>query len=208
MGEHAATGAPADERQLIERSQQGDLEAFNVLVTVYQDRVYNLCARMLGSREAAEDATQETFVSAFRNVGRIRGEGMRAWLLRIASNTCIDEIRRRQRQRQVSINAPVSDDAGSGRAFDIADPEAGPEEEALRGEAGEMLQAELMRLPEDQRLAILLCDVEGMSYDEIGRAMKCSVGTVKSRISRGREKLRAALQGRPELFGDVVRQRK
>jgi RNA polymerase sigma-70 factor (ECF subfamily) len=196
--------APPDEARLIERSRTGDLEAFNAIVLAYQDRVFNLCLRMLGHRQAAEDATQEVFISAYRAVARMRGTSVRAWLLRIASNTCIDEIRRRKRQPAMSLDA---DDArpDDPRRIDVADDVPGPEALALQSELGAALQAELLRLPDDQRLAIILSDIEGLDYGEIAQAMSCSLGTVKSRISRGRSRLREQLRGKRELFGDAVR---
>ena len=194
-----------DEAQLVERSREGDLEAFNAIVVAYQDRVYNLCLRMLGSPPAAEDAAQEAFLSAYRNVGRMRGANVRSWLLRIASNACIDELRRRRRRPQVSLEAPSVRDGDDERPLELADPAAGPEQVAVSGEVSEALQAQLQRLPPNQRLAVILCDIEGLSYDEIAVSMASSVGTVKSRISRGRARLREALRARPELFGDVVR---
>ena len=193
-----------NEPELIERSRRGDLEAFNTIVAAYQNQVYGLCLRMLGSPQAAEDAAQEAFISAFRNVGRMRGESVRPWLLRIASNACIDEHRRRRRRPQVSLDVASQEDEPE-RPPEVADPSAGPEQQALRGELREALQAELLSLPSDQRLAVILCDVEGLSYDEIATTMKSSVGTVKSRISRGRARLRESLRARPELFGDLVR---
>lgn len=193
-----------NEPELIERSRRGDLEAFNTIVVAYQNQVYGLCLRMLGSPQAAEDAAQEAFISAFRNVGRMRGESVRPWLLRIASNACIDEHRRRRRRPQVSLDVASQEDEPE-RPLEVADPSAGPEQQALRGELREALQAELLSLPSDQRLAVILCDVEGLSYDEIATTMKSSVGTVKSRISRGRARLRESLRARPELFGDLVR---
>ncbi len=199
--------ASVDEPELVERARLGDLEAFNAIVVAYQDRVYNLCLRMLGSPQAAEDASQEAFLSAYRSVSRMRGPSVRAWLLRIAANTCIDELRRRRRRPQLSLEAPTPSAAGGDteRPLEVADPDAGPEHLALRGELCEALQAELLRLPPDQRLAVVLCDVEGLSYEEIAVSMGSSVGTVKSRISRGRARLREALRARPELFGDLVR---
>jgi RNA polymerase sigma-70 factor (ECF subfamily) len=199
--------APQDEQKLLERSRHGDLEAFNALVVAYQDRVYNLCLRMLGSVQPAEDAAQEAFISAFRNVAKMRGENVRAWLFRIASNACIDELRRRKRQPHLSLDAPPRGAAGDApdRRLDVPDAAAGPEQLLLRGELGEALQVELLRLPAGQRLAVVLCDIEGLSYEEIAASMSSSLGTVKSRISRGRARLREALEARPELFGDILR---
>ena len=199
-------GEAQDELDLVERSRQGDLAAFNAIVAAYQDRVYNLCLRMLGQPQAAEDATQDAFLSAYRNARNMRGGSVRAWLMRIAANACIDELRRRKRQPQFSIDArrPGAGDEPE-RAFDVADRAAGPEQLALRGEVREALQRELQAVPADQRLAIILCDIEGLSYDEIAVAMGSSVGTVKSRISRGRARLRTRLRARPELFGELIR---
>ena len=193
-----------DEQELIERSRQGDLEAFNVIVSAYQQRVYSLCLRMVGSPQAAEDATQEAFISAYKSVGRQRGGSVQSWLFRIASNACIDELRRRKRRPQVSLDVPVAEGEGE-RALDVPDSEAGPERRALQSEIGAALQAELLRLPADQRLVVTLRDVEGLSYEEIAVTISSSVGTVKSRISRGRARLRVALRARPELFGDLIR---
>ncbi len=197
-------GQPAEEdHELVERVRQGDLEAFNTLVIAYQERIYNLCLRMLGSQPAAEDTTQEAFISAYRNVNKLRGANVRSWLFRIASNLCIDELRRRQRRPIVSLDAPSAD--ADAQPIDVPDAEPGPEAWALRGELHEALQAELLRLPHDQRLAVTLCDMEGLQYEEIAEAMGSSVGTVKSRISRGRARLRARIREQPELFGHLFR---
>lgn len=196
--------ASLDEAQLIERSQRGDLEAFNAIVVAYQGRVYNLCLRMLGSPQAAEDAAQEAFISAYRNVRKVRGATIRPWLLRIAANACIDELRRRKRQPHLSLDVPRPE-SDEQQPLDVRDTTDGPEQLAMHGEVGEALQAELLRLPQEQRAAIVLADVEGLSYEEVAAVMGGSVGTVKSRISRGRARLRESLRGKTELFGDLVR---
>jgi RNA polymerase sigma-70 factor (ECF subfamily) len=188
--------APEDDR-LVALSREGDLAAFNVLVETYQGQVYNLCWRMLGFREAAEDASQEAFLAAYRNVRRFHGPNFRAWLLRIAANVAIDELRRRRRRPQVSLEAPAP---GVETALDPPDPSAGPEEWALRRERARHIQAALLTLPADQRLAVILSDVQGLSYEEVGEAMASSLGTVKSRISRGRARLRSYLLEKGELF--------
>ncbi len=202
--EWPVSGQPAEEDvELVERVRQGDLDAFNTLVVTYQERIYNLCLRMLGSPPAAEDATQEAFIAAYKNVSKLRGSNVRSWLFRIASNLCIDELRRRQRRPLVSLDAPSADE--DAQPMDVPDAEPGPEAWALRGELHEALQAELLRLPHDQRLAVTLCDMEGLQYEEIAEAMGSSVGTVKSRISRGRARLRVRIQEQPELFGRLLR---
>ncbi|MFQ5880345.1 MAG: RNA polymerase sigma factor [Dehalococcoidia bacterium] len=180
-----------DERNLIGRSQAGDLSAFNALVVAYQGQVYNLCLRLLGGREAAEDATQEAFIAAYRNIGRFRGGSFRAWLLRIAANVCYDELRRLRHRAVVPID----------EAFDISSPdrETSPEARALQRELAWQIQAGLATLPSEQRLVVILCDVQSLSYEEAAQVIGRSVGTVKSRLSCGRARLRDYLKGQGEL---------
>jgi RNA polymerase sigma-70 factor (ECF subfamily) len=185
------------EADCIRRAQAGDLDAFNALVDTHQRVAYNLCLRMLGNPAAAEDATQDAFLSAFRNIASFRGGSFRPWLMRIASNACTDELRRRHRRPAISLDAPAP---GTEERLDVADSAAGPENEALRSELQAVVQAALLRLPADQRMAVILCDIQGFQYEEIAEAMRTSVGTVKSRIARGREKLRRELGSR-ELMG-------
>ena len=181
---------PADEADLVERSQRGDLDAFNALVELHQRLVYNLCLRMLGQPAPAEDATQVTFISAFRDIESFTGANFRAWLMRIAGNVCIDELRKRSRRPALSLEEPS---VVTGEPTDVADSTPGPELEAIRGEQRRSIEAALLRLPTDQRLAVVMCDVQGFSYEEIALATRASLGTVKSRIARGREKLRREL---------------
>jgi len=181
----------ADEAALLERSRRGDLDAFNAIVELHQRLVYNLCLRMLGGTPSAEDATQETFISAFRNIESFTGANFRAWLMRIAGNVCIDELRKRSRRPALSLDAPAP---ATGAPPDVADHAGGPELVAIRGEQRRSIEAALLRLPADQRLAVVMCDVQGFSYEEIALATRASLGTVKSRIARGREKLRRELR--------------
>ena len=186
----------AGEALLVARSREGDLTAFNALVAAHQDGVYNLCLRMLASPQAAEDATQEVFLAAYRNIQRFRGGVFRAWLLRIAANACTDELRRRRRRPQISLDA----DDSAGSAFDLPDTSSSPEEWALRREMVSHIQAALMRLPTDQRAAVVLRDVQGLSYEETAEILDVSLGTVKSRLSRGRARLRGFLLEERELL--------
>jgi RNA polymerase sigma-70 factor (ECF subfamily) len=193
-----------DEPDLVARSKQGDLESFNRLVERYQTPLYNLCLRMLGSPQAAEDATQEAFISAFRAMRSFQGVAFRAWLFRIAANACYDELRRRKTRVAHSLDEPQDIDA---RPHDPAAREPSPEERAETQELGRLLQAALLQIPPDQRLAVVLCDVHGMDYTEIAEAMRVSLGTVKSRIFRGRAHLRAVLiKSGGELLPERLRQ--
>ncbi len=193
---------PDAEADLVRRAQAGSLDAFNALVDLHQRVAYNLCLRMLGSAAAAEDATQDAFLSAYRHFHTFKGGSVRPWLMRIAANACTDELRRRKRRPAVSIEAPAP---GSDDGIDLPDGAPGPEDEALRSEQQRRVQAALLRLPADQRLAVVMFDMQGFSYIEISQAMSTSIGTVKSRIARARDKLRRELASEREQIGGEQR---
>ena len=186
-----------EEAALIERSQGGDLEAFNALVLAYQVQVYNLCLRMLGSPQAAEDATQEAFIAAYRAVSRFRQGSFRAWLLRIAANACYDELRRRRSRPQLPLEASTDDERPVAELPASDEP---PDQRAERLELARLLREGLVTLPPDQRLAVILRDVQGFAYEEVAEVTSASLGTVKSRISRGRAAMREFLLARGELL--------
>ena len=192
-----------DEPDLIARSRTGDLDAFNVLVERYQRPLYNLCLRLLASPEAAEDATQDAFIHAFRSLNTFRGGSFRAWLFRIGANACYDEMRKRRARPALSLDEPRGEEQ---QTIDVAGHDPTPDEHMERAELAAVLQEALAGLPPDQRLAIVLADVQGFDYSEIAVTMECSLGTVKSRISRGRAQLRAILQARGELLPSRLRQ--
>ena len=181
-----------DEPQLISASQAGDLQAFNMLVEHYQNRLYALAYRMLGDPEAAADATQDAFLAAYRNIRRYRGGSFIAWLLRIATNACYDQLRTRKRRPQISLDAVEPDADEAPRQF--TDSGESPDERILRDELAREIERRLQELPDDQRLAVILSDIQGYSYDEIAAATGWPLGTVKSRLSRGRTHLRDALR--------------
>lgn len=185
--------------ELLARARDGDLEAFNQLVLLHQALVFNLCYRLMGHRQAAEDAAQEAFLAAWRRLGSLRGQ-LRPWLLRIASNACLDEQRRRSRRPSGSLELALE----SGVA-EPADPAPALEAVHLQGEMRRELETALSRLPQEQRLALILCDVEGLDYAEIAAVAGVSLGTVKSRISRAREKMRGILSSRGELLAVSTR---
>lgn len=185
----------------IQRAQSGDISAFNELVIEFQSLVYNLCLRMLGQQQAAEDAAQEAFINAWRSIGSFRGDSFRSWLLRIAANLCRDELRRRGRRPSSSLDTAL--EAGMP---DPPDDDPLPEESALNAELRSSLDAALAQLPEEQRTAIVLCDIEGLDYAEIAVAMNTSLGTVKSRIARARMRMREVMLREPELLPTRFRQ--
>ncbi|NJN18448.1 MAG: sigma-70 family RNA polymerase sigma factor [Oscillochloris sp.] len=183
-----------EEPRLVDASLRGDVEAFNQLVRLYESRVYNLCYRMLGDADSAADTAQDTFISAYRNLGKFRGGQFRSWLLRIATNACYDVLRARKRRPNVSLDASRSGEEDDGPAFDIPDSAESPDDAALRRELGAAIELGLGQLPEDQRLVIILSDIQGMAYEEIAQITNANLGTVKSRLSRGRARLRDILR--------------
>jgi len=191
------------DEQLVSLSKDGNIDAFNSLVQRYETPVYNLCYRLLGHRQAAEDATQEAFISAFRSIARFSGGSFRSWVFRIAANESKDELRRRGRKDlAVSLDGGSSDDDFG---IDVPDHTAGVEASAERIELGELLQEALNSLSFDQREAIVMVDYFELRYEEVAETFGASVGTIKSRIHRGREKLREYIRQRPELFSGYRR---
>jgi RNA polymerase sigma factor (sigma-70 family) len=186
-----------EEKALIANAQQGEIPAFNQLVLTYQSMVYNLAYRILGDADAAADASQDTFISAFRAIKKFRGGSFKAWLLRIATNTCYDQLRYKQRRPTSSLEALLVE---TDHSSSFTDPAEGPEDYTLRQELGQVIQAGLATLPSDQRIALVLSDVQGLSYQEVAEVTRSSLGTVKSRLSRGRAKLRDYLLEQGELL--------
>lgn len=186
-----------DEHLLIETARQGNLAAFNQLVLSYQSMAYNLAYRILGHAEGAEDATQEAFIKAYRNLGQYRGGSFKAWLLRIVTNVCYDQLRHVQRRPAQSLEDLSVDPEHAGKLVDHAEE---PSDYAVRQELGRIIQVGINQLPTDQRMTLMLSDVEGLSYDEIAVVMDTSLGTVKSRLSRARAKLRDFLLQQQELL--------
>ncbi|RRR72668.1 MAG: sigma-70 family RNA polymerase sigma factor [Candidatus Viridilinea halotolerans] len=189
-----------EELRLVSASQQGDVDAFNHLVRLYEGRVYNLCYRMLGDGEAAADVTQDSFISAYRNMHRFRGGLFRAWLFRIATNACYDALRARKRRPSIPFSAASGPDEDS-PAFDRPDEGESPDDVALRHELAAAIEAGLAQLPVEQRIVVILSDIQGLAYEEIAAVTESNLGTVKSRLSRGRSRLRAILRAGELLPG-------
>jgi RNA polymerase sigma-70 factor, ECF subfamily len=192
------------ESVLIKRLRAGEMHAFNELVEEYQSLVYALALRILGDAEDARDATQETFLKIYRHFARFRGEAsLKTWICRIAINQARSTERwwrRRHRNQTTSLDMPLLSNGSDDRSQQcpgeyLASPSATPETETLRRERGRQLELALVRLKKDFRIAVILRDIEGLSYEEIAYATGVSVGTVKSRISCGREMLRERVQG-------------
>ncbi len=189
------SGADADptelaDSRLIADAAGGDLAAFNQLVLRYQRQVFAICMNLLRDRMAAEDVAQETFIRAWSALDSFRGDSARSWLLRIASNRCLDLLRQRQRQLTSSLDAQVTEFEPRWSTL-VGD--SSPEENAEQLELNDRLVAALGELPDEQRVALLMADVLGYDYVEIAELTETAIGTVKSRISRARGRLRLTL---------------
>jgi RNA polymerase sigma-70 factor, ECF subfamily len=203
--EQVAPAAVADLRpqvdaQFIERLKRGDAAAFETLVTERSGEIYGLLYRMTDNVEEARDLTQETFLRAFQSIGHFRGESdLRTWIYRIAINQARNRWRwwrRRRREATVSIDAP---EIGGGHLGLVATLKSNtirdPEQDALLSERERALKKALGSLKRVYREAVILRDIEGFAYEEIASALSISVGTVKSRLARGRQELRRKLEG-------------
>ena len=182
--------------EFVDRLRSGDGEAFDTLITRYSGDIYSLLYRMTGDREEAGDLTQETFLSALKAIRSFRGEAeLKTWLFRIALNHSRNRFRwwkRRKRNETISLDKPIGE--GTATVSDtIADDAETPEQAMLRSESRRRLAAAVNSLPEIFRETIILCDIQGLGYEEIAHALEINVGTVKSRIARGREQLRKKL---------------
>jgi RNA polymerase sigma-70 factor (ECF subfamily) len=206
-GEHPRTDTGAAESRraedlgqgmdvaLVEQALRGELDAFNQLVVRHQDHLFALVYRLVPDRDQAADAVQEAFFSAYRNLAAFRGGSVRSWLGRIAVNAAMD-IQRSRRRRPLNPYPELEDESWQPPALESEEPEA----RMLEVERSRALAAALGALPFDQRNCIVLFDVNGYDYSEIAEIMGVSVGTVKSRIHRGRLVLRTALAPMRELF--------
>ncbi len=189
-----------DEQALIRDAQAGDLDAFNRLVLAYQDLAYNLAYRMLSDDTAAEDATQTAFLSAYRSLNSYRGGSFRAWVLRMVTNSCYDELRRRHRHPTTPLEPATEEDEEMESPRWLASDEPSPEETLEQTEMEHAIQHCLTGLPEEFRSIIVMVDIQGMDYSEVAVAIGKPLGTVKSRLARARLRMRGCLQGFRELL--------
>ena len=192
-----AKSIPAEEK-LIQQAQNGDLDAFNELVLHFQDLVYTVAYRIMGESESASDITQDTFITAYRKLDTFRGGKFSAWLARIATNACYDELRKYKRRPTTSIEDLPDAERDDGPA--LPSNEETPEQQAVDSELNRAIQDCINRLKEDQRIVLILSDVQGYSYPEIADTRETQIGTVKSRLSRARKSVQGCLQAVQELL--------
>lgn len=175
------------EKKIIEKVLGGDANAFEELVLRYEKTVYNLALRMVGDRDDAFDMTQEAFIKAYGSLSSFRGDSkFSVWIYRITTNVCLDFLRSKSRKQQVSLT--VSDDDEDAQ-LDIPDPKADPEQQLIKKISMQSVEEGLKTLPDKQRQILVMRELCGMSYAEIGKALSLEEGTVKSRIFRARKRL-------------------
>ena len=186
-----AAAAARDDEALVRAAQAGDLEAFNLLVQRHERPVFNVALRLLRDVGLAEDATQDAFVRAWQNIRSFQTGSVRSWLYKIVTNRSYDMLRASARRPAGSLEAeiveiePIWTSGGQG--------EESPDAHALRRELSIYLERALTALPDDQRMVVLLVDVQGLDYHEVAETLGIALGTVKSRLSRARAKIRQAL---------------
>ena len=191
------------EQELVERAKKGDETAFEVLVTDNEKRIYNLCRRLTGNPEDAAELTQEAFLNAWRGLSRFQGESsFSTWLYRLASNACIDFLRKEKRRQNLSMTVSL-DEEEEARQVELPDERYAPERELERTEVRQAVAAGLERLTPEHRQVLVMREVNGLSYAELGAVLGLEEGTVKSRIARARNALRKVLTERGNFFGEL-----
>ncbi len=188
-----------DEAALLAAAQRGDLPAFNQLILHYQSLAYNIAYRLTNDADLAADATQDAFIKAYQRLNQYRGGSFKSWVLRIVTNTCYDALRARKRRPTTPLESEEDEDDPEydARLIDVGER---PEDRAMRQELAAAIQAAISQLPPDQRTTLVLSDIEGLDYQEIADATGAALGTVKSRLSRARAKVRDLLMEHQELL--------
>lgn len=183
------------EEQLIQRAANGDGTAFSELMAQHESRMYAVTLRMCANREDAQDCLQDAMLRIYRAIGSFKGQSaFSTWIYRITMNTCLDELRRRKSRNASSLDNLLES------GWSPTDENDVPERHAIVSEQRRTIDMAIAQLPEDMRAAVILRDIQGHSYDEIAAMLDANIGTVKSRISRGRERLRQILRENAELF--------
>ena len=186
-----------DEHLLLTMAMAGDVDAFNCLVALHQNAVYGFAMSLMRQHAAADDVTQETFISAFRSISKMRGGNLRAWLMRIARNKAYDYFRRQNRRREASV-----DDVDAPFLATLTDDGPSPHAVAVNSELRDALEHCVGDLSNEHREVIVLIDVQGESYENASVVCGVNIGTVKSRLNRARRRVRDCLQSIPGLLSD------
>ncbi len=178
---------------LIKRSQKGDIDSFEQLISDNSKLAYNIALKMLKNKEDAEDVSQEALIKVYKNIDRFNmNSSFKTWMYRIVVNTCLDHMRK-NKNTVVSIDKPIKTEHNEFQV-EIEDKRPSPEEIFERKETQKLVIEALNQLDDNFKSAIILRDINDFSYEEIADILTCSLGTVKSRISRGRQKLREIIE--------------
>ena len=189
----------ASEKLLITKSKNGDILAFEQLLSLYEKKAYNIAFRMMRNEEDAKDAVQEAFIKVFKSMKSFREESsFSTWLYRIVTNVCLDELRKRKKYASVSLEFEIESDRGTTH-IELGKDEVTPEDLYERQEKKELVLDTINSLKEDYKTVVILRDIQGFSYEEIATILSCSLGTIKSRINRARNVLKDKLQAQMEL---------
>ena len=195
-----------DELELATAAKSGDLNAFNRLVLIHQEMAYNLACRILSDPDSAEDATQLAIIAAYNNIKGFKGGSFKAWLLRIVTNQCYDELRRQKRKPNIPLEPVSQQDNEEIESPDwLADDNPSPEKAIEIAELDGAIQHCLDDLPDEFRMIVVMVDVEGFDYKDVSQAVSCPLGTVKSRLARARLRLQDCLRGFRELLPEKFR---
>ena len=186
-----------DESYLIDQAKKNDVNAYNTLVLHYQDLAFSVAYRIMGEPDSAADAAQDAFIKAYKKLDSFKGGNFKAWLMRIVTNNCYDMLKSAKRKREFSLDEITEANESSRLLIAQADR---PEAQQQQQEMLQAIQHCLDGLPDDQRIVAVLCDVEGYDYQTAADISEVSLGTVKSRLSRARGKLRDCLRGFGELL--------
>lgn len=182
-----------EDKAFISKAKQGDMAAFEALIIQHEKIVYNVALRMMNQSEDAKDISQEVFLKAYRNIANFDERStFSTWIYRITVNTCIDEMRKRKGKQTVSLDNELEGEEGSWKK-EIPDSGVTPEESLLRKEEQKEIEMALETISEDYKTVFILRDIRGLSYEEIAEISGLALGTVKSRISRARNRLREAI---------------
>ena len=179
---------------LLRKAQHGDPEAFEQLITPLAQLIWRICWHYTGNRESAEDCGQETMIRIWRSLDSYRGDcALESWVYRIAANCCMDYLRKKKRDKSVSME-PMQE-----QGFDPADPSPGTEEQVVAADEQKRLREAITMLPEDQREALIMTQLEKVPYEEAAKLLGVSEGTIKSRVNRAKARLKEILSGEREL---------
>lgn len=195
-----------DDLSLSLAAQKGNLDAFNQLVLAYQEMAFNLAYRMLSDPDLAADATQNAFIAAYRNINKYRGGSFKAWLLRIVTNDCYDELRRQKRRPTTSLE-PIrdEDDAEVESPYWLADGKPSPQEAYESLDLEKAIQHCIDNLPPNFRIVLVMVELEGLDYKEVAQTISKPLGTIKSRMARARKRMQDCLQRFQELLPEKYR---